>query len=236
VENNGLQDRRNSERRISSPVAGKITATILSLVLLSTLACGTSPAGKDGSRSPDLVDLSGLHPGLKFDVRYARSDNFLGRPVYPEARVFLQRPAAEALIRAHEALALQGFGLLIFDGYRPWSVTKIFWDATPADKKAFVADPRTGSRHNRGCAVDLTLYDLRTGREAEMPSAFDEMSERSGIAFSGGSPESRRLRDRLRMAMEAQGFAVYEPEWWHYDYKDWKEYPILDIPFRAIGR
>jgi D-alanyl-D-alanine dipeptidase len=113
-------------------------------------------------------------------------------------------------------------------------VTKIFWDATPADKKQFVADPAQGSRHNRGCAVDLSLFDLKTGKEVVMPSEYDEMTERSHISYTGGTEEQRRLRDLLRAAMEAEGFAVYEPEWWHYDYKDWKEYPILNVPFPQI--
>ena len=98
----------------------------------------------------------------------------------------------------------------------------------------FVADPATGSKHNRGCAVDLTMHDLKTGQVVEMPGAYDEMTERSHINFTGGTDQQRRLRDMLRAAMEAEGFAVYEPEWWHYDYKDWKEYPILDIAFSEI--
>ncbi|HLF85326.1 MAG TPA: M15 family metallopeptidase, partial [Blastocatellia bacterium] len=163
------------------------------------------------------------------------SNNFLGRRVYKQARAFLQRPAAEALARANKAMRKMGYGLIIHDGYRPWSVTKIFWDATPADKKEFVADPAQGSRHNRGCAVDLSLFDLKTGKEVVMPSGYDEMTERSHINFAGGTAEATRLRDMLRAAMEAEGFAVYEPEWWHYDYKDWKEYPILNIAFSEIG-
>ena len=168
------------------------------------------------------------------DIRYATTNNFLSTPFYSSARAFLQRPAAEALVRVHKKLSEQDYGLLIHDGYRPWSVTKLFWDLTPADKKQFVADPSKGSRHNRGCAVDLTLYDLKTGREVSMPGEFDEMSERSHISYAGGAPEQRRLRDTLRAAMEAEGFAVYEPEWWHYDYKDWKQYPILNLSFSEI--
>ncbi len=187
-------------------------------------------------RKPDLVELVRLDPRIKLDIRYATSNNFLGRPVYKEARAFLQRPAAKALVRVNRTLRKKGFGLIIHDGYRPWSVTKIFWDATPTDKKIFVADPSQGSRHNRGCAVDLSLFKLKTGKELVMPSGYDEMTERSHINYQGGTDEARRLRDMLRAAMEAEGFAVYEPEWWHYDYKDWKEYPILNISFSEIGR
>jgi D-alanyl-D-alanine dipeptidase len=131
---------------------------------------------------------------------------------------------------------MKGYGLLIFDGYRPWSVTKVFWDSTAEDKKIFVADPSQGSRHNRGCAVDLSMFDLKSGKQVTMPGGYDEMTERSHINYSGGTDESRRLRDLLRSAMEAEGFVVYEPEWWHYDYKDWKEYPIQNISFEEIGR
>ena len=187
-------------------------------------------------RNPDLVELVKLDRTIKLDIRYATSNNFLGRPVYKEARAFLQRPAAEALVRVNMALRKKGYGLIIHDGYRPWSVTRIFWDATPADKKIFVADPSQGSRHNRGCAVDLSLFDLKTGKEVVMPSGYDEMTERSHIDYRGGTAEARRLRDILRGAMEAEGFAVYEPEWWHYDYKDWKEYPILDLGFSEITK
>jgi D-alanyl-D-alanine dipeptidase len=113
-------------------------------------------------------------------------------------------------------------------------VTKIFWDATPADKKIFVADPKEGSRHNRGCAVDLSMFDLKTGKEVEMTGAYDEMTDRSSIHYTGGTEDQRKRRDLLKSAMESEGFAVYEPEWWHYDYKDWKQYPILNIPFSDI--
>ena len=194
------------------------------------------PPKEEGAfRAPDLVELKRLDRTIRLDVRYATANNFTGRAVYAEARAFLQRPAAEALVRAARALRRQGFGLSVFDGYRPWSVTKLFWDLTPADKKQFVADPSKGSRHNRGCAVDLTLYDLKTGRQVSMPGGYDEMSERSHINYAGGAPEQRRLRDLLRAAMEAEGFHVYEPEWWHYDYKDWRQYPILNLSFAELG-
>jgi D-alanyl-D-alanine dipeptidase len=125
---------------------------------------------------------------------------------------------------------------MIFDGYRPWSVTKIFWDSATAYQPQikFVANPREGSRHNRGCAVDLTLCDLATGREVEMPSGYDEFTERAFPDYTGGTPESRARRDLLRAAMEAEGFTVYSAEWWRFDYKDWQKYPIADVPFASI--
>ncbi|MBX7221768.1 MAG: M15 family metallopeptidase [Blastocatellia bacterium] len=185
-------------------------------------------------RTPELVELVQLDATLKLDIRYARKDNFLGRPVYAEARAFLQKPAAEALVRVQNSLKKQGLGLVVFDGYRPWAVTKVFWDAMPADKKIFVADPAKGSKHNRGCAIDLTLCDLNTGKPLPMPSGYDETSERAYPTYPGGTKAERTNRDILRQAMEAEGFKVYEYEWWHFDYKDWKEYPILNIPFTEI--
>jgi D-alanyl-D-alanine dipeptidase len=113
-------------------------------------------------------------------------------------------------------------------------VTKLFWDVTPPDKHQFVADPREGSRHNRGCAADVSLYQLATGRNVPMPSEYDEMTERAYPDYRGGTDDERRTRDLLRRVMEAEGFSVYRTEWWHFDYRDWTQYAILDIPFATI--
>jgi D-alanyl-D-alanine dipeptidase len=177
-------------------------------------------------RASDLVDLTTVAPDIRLDIRYAGANNFMGFPLYERPAAFLQRPAAEALGRAAKTLRAQGFGLLIHDGYRPWFVTKMFWDATPEAAHVFVADPAQGSRHNRGCAVDLTLYDLKTGQPVEMTGRYDEMSRRSFADYVGGTSRQRWARDLLRQAMEAEGFSVYPEEWWHFDYKDWREYGI----------
>jgi D-alanyl-D-alanine dipeptidase len=187
-------------------------------------------------RKPDLVELVKLDPTIKLDVRYATADNFLGTPVYTQARAFLERPAAQALVRANHQLRAQGYGLIIHDGYRPWYVTKIFWNATPDDKKKFVANPAEGSKHNRGCAVDLSLYDLKTGAEVQMPSGYDEMTDRAYADYSGGTDEERARRTLLRETMEKQGFKVISDEWWHFDYKDWKLYPIINVRFEDLGQ
>jgi D-alanyl-D-alanine dipeptidase len=194
------------------------------------------PEEKGDFRPADLVELVQVVPDLKLEIRYATSNNFLGTPVYEQARAFMQRPAAEALARVASALKPRGYGLVVFDAYRPWYVTKIFWDATPQDKKQFVADPAEGSKHNRGCAVDLTLYDLKTGQAVSMPSGYDEMSERAYADYKGGTDAERQHRETLRRAMEAEGFAVYAYEWWHYDYKDWQHYRIGNTPFDRLGR
>ena len=194
------------------------------------------PAEKGDFRDPNLVDLMKLDDTIKLDIRYATDNNFLSTPFYTSARAFMQKPAAEALVRVHKKLEAQGYGLLVFDAYRPWSVTKMFWDATPQKLRIFVADPSKGSRHNRGCAVDLTLYDRKTGKPVEMVGGFDEMSDRSYPDYLGGTSRQRYHRDLLRRAMEAEGFTVYEAEWWHFDYRDWRKYPILNLPFEEIGR
>jgi len=199
-------------------------------------AAATPPRESNVFAQPDLVDLTTLDPAIKLDVRYASDNNFLSTPFYASARAFLQRPAAEALGRAHKKLKESGYGLLIHDGYRPWSVTKMFWDATPDAQRIFVADPSKGSRHNRGCAVDLTLYELATGKPVEMPGGYDEFSDRSYPGYLGGTSLQRWHRELLRRAMEDEGFTVYEAEWWHFDYKDWKKYPILNVPFEQLGR
>lgn len=202
--------------------------------LLPQALAATPPQETGEFRSTDLVELTSLDPSIKLDIRYASTQNFLGTPLYSQARAFLQRPAAEALVRVQRALAADGYGLLVHDAYRPWYVTKMFWDATPKDKHRFVADPAQGSRHNRGCAVDLTLYDLKSGRAVEMPSLYDEMSERAYPDYAGGDVAARTHRDLLRRRMQAEGFDVYEFEWWHYDYRDWKSYAIQNVRFEQI--
>jgi D-alanyl-D-alanine dipeptidase len=213
-------------------------SVLLLVPAISWIACATAgpPAAAPGSRAPDLVEIVRLDPTIRLDIRYATTNNFTKTPVYSQARAFLQRPAAEALVRVQADLAPRGYGLLVFDGYRPWAVTKRFWEiASPKEREeGFVANPAKGSKHNRGCAVDLTLYDLATGREIEMPSGYDEFTERADPDYAGGTPAQRAARDLLRAAMEKEGFEVDPGEWWHFNYKDWQSYPILDIPFEAI--
>jgi zinc D-Ala-D-Ala dipeptidase len=212
-----------------------LAATVgLAAVAQQPVARDAPPTESGQFREPDLVELVSLDPSIHLDIRYATPNNLTGRAVYPEARAFLQRPAAEAIVRVSAALKASGYGLAVFDAYRPWAITKVFWDVTPADKKKFVADPAVGSKHNRGCAVDLTLYDLKTGREVEMPSEFDEMTDRSAAAYPGGPADRRARRDVLRRAMEAEGFEVYPDEWWHFDYRDWQKYRIQNVSFADI--
>ena len=204
--------------------------------LLKEALAAAPPIEKGDFRPTDLVELTALDPTIKLDIRYAGTNNFLGSVFYSQPRAFMQRPAAEAVARVNKKLHKQGYGLLVHDAYRPWYVTKVFWDATPEDKKLFVADPSQGSRHNRGAAVDLTLYDLKTGKPVEMVSTYDETTDRAYPDYPGGTSLQRWHRKLLRDAMESEGFTVYEAEWWHFDYKDWRKYRVGNIRFEEIGR
>ncbi len=184
--------------------------------------------------STDLVEIVSLDPTVKLDIRYATEKNFVGRPVYQAARAFLRPPAARALVRAHRTLGERGLGLIVFDAYRPWSVTKLFWDLTPPAKRVFVADPARGSMHNRGCAVDVTLYDRRSGEALPMPSDYDDFSARAAPDYRGGAAAERANRDTLRRAMEAESFRIQPNEWWHFTHKGCRRYPVLDVDFDQI--
>lgn len=198
------------------------------------------PARKAASLSPDdpkrLVELVKLDPAIKLDMRYATSNNFTGRVLYDEARAFLASPAAQAVARASKAAQAEGYGLTIFDAYRPWRVTKQLWDATPAGpKKNYVANPKRGSKHNRGCAVDLSLHDLRTGQLVEMPSEFDDFSEKAHRDFIAASPAAIANRTRLQRYLESEGFVGLSNEWWHFDFTGWEQFPVMDVPFNQIA-
>ena len=192
------------------------------------------PEEKGPFKQPTLVELTTLDSTIKLEIRYATDNNFLGTKLYEQGRAFLQKPAADALVKAQKILKQFGYGLLIHDAYRPWYVTKIFWDATPDSLHWLVANPAEGSKHNRGAAVDLTLYDRETGKPVEMPSTYDESSDRAHANYPGGTSRQRWHRGLLRSVLEHEGFTVNPNEWWHFDYKDWKSYPILNVAFDRI--
>jgi serine beta-lactamase-like protein LACTB len=200
--------------------------------LRASLPKAEPPAAPTNARQSDLVDLTEAVPGVRLEVRYASEDNFLGTKVYDVATSRMQRPAAAALARVQAKLKERGLGLLVYDAYRPWSVTRLFWEATPPSQHEFVADPGKGSRHNRGCAVDLTLVDLVSGKPVPMPSGYDEFTVRAYPDWPGGTALERWNRETLRQLMAAEGFTVYEYEWWHHDFEAWREYPVLDQPLR----
>ncbi len=225
-------------RRAVGDVAGNVfkIKPVKPIPELTTAALQATPPTEDiPASNADLVDITEYSSSIKLDIRYASKDNFLDTPVYSSARAFMQRPAAEALGRIAAKLRDKGYGLLVHDAYRPWYVTKIFWDATPPEGKDFVANPVEGSRHNRGAAVDLTLYDLKTGEPIEMVGLYDEMTERSFPHYPGGTTLQRWHRDLLRAAMEAEGFKVYQYEWWHFDFDGWEQFPLGNQVFENIS-
>jgi D-alanyl-D-alanine dipeptidase len=197
------------------------------------------PADKAAALRPDdpkrLLELIKLDPAIRLDMRYATANNFTGRVLYDEARAFLAVPAAQGVARASKAAQADGFGLTIYDAYRPWRITKKLWDATPAGpKKEYVANPKRGSKHNRGCAVDLTLHDLRTGQLVEMPTEFDDFSEKAHRDYMDATPAALTNRARLQGYLEAEGFVGLSNEWWHFDFTGWEQFPVMDIPFNKI--
>lgn len=198
--------------------------------LIAEARAATPPAFPKGRLAPDLVELD---PSIRLDIRYATRDNFLHAPVYGGARAFLQRPVAEALLKVDRALRASGHALRVHDAYRPWWVTKVFWDATAPANRDYVADPAKGSVHNRGCAVDVDLLGA-DGSPLAMPSGYDEMSPKSHAAYPGGDAAARRNRDLLRTAMEKEGFRVLKEEWWHFDHVSSNDYPVMNVPFEAI--
>lgn len=219
----------------------KATGKLVSILVLTMIALATvapaqnSPPIEPNKREAHLIELIKLDNSLKLDIRYATENNFMGKKVYPEARAFLQRPAAEGVVAVHKKLREKGLGIVIFDGYRPWSITKLFWETVSPEHKMFVADPAKGSKHNRGCAIDLSIFDLKTGKLLPMPSDYDEFTERASPDYTGGTAEERANRDMLRKLMEAEGFTINANEWWHFDYKDWESYAIYDIAFTEVG-
>ncbi|HET6975786.1 MAG TPA: M15 family metallopeptidase [Pyrinomonadaceae bacterium] len=226
------------ERRPLGPEEGATQLKVKPLRPVPALikeALQAQPPPETGEFLPtDLVELRKLDPTIKLDIRYATSNNLFGTVFYSQPRAFLQRVPAEALVRVNRKLKPLGYGLLVHDGYRPWYVTKVFWEATPQDKRIFVADPAKGSRHNRGAAVDITLYELKNGRPVEMVSTYDETTDRAYPDYAGGTSLQRWHRDLLRSMMEAEGFTVYEAEWWHFDFKDWQRYRIGNQTFEEI--
>jgi len=179
-----------------------------------------------------LVNLKTFIPGLKLDIRYATRNNFMNAKMYKEARAYLRRPAAIALKRASEQLAPKGLGFIIYDAYRPYSITVKFY-ALVHDSD-FVASPRYGSKHNRGCAIDLGLYSLKTGKILEMPTGFDSFSKKAASAYDSLPPIEIRDRAILSDILVKNGFHPIKTEWWHFDFNDWKSFPPVDISFEEL--
>ena len=190
------------------------------------------PVDAAADLAPDLVDLARFDPRLRLDIRYASPANFMGRVLYPVARAVAQRPVAAALARVQTRAEAAGYGLLIFDAYRPWRITKAMWDQTPPDQREFVADPRSGSRHNRGCSIDLSLH--RGGVEVVMPSPYDDFTPAAYRSNTAAAPQALAASRLLEGWMIAEGFVPLANEWWHFDWAEWRRYPIMDVPLEDV--
>lgn len=224
----------------------KITVTLL-LVACAHTTRDTIPVNRYGlhvietaaqyrsrvAEHPDerLVDLSTI-PDLRLDLRYATENNFMHRRLYPLAKAFLRTPAAQALTEANEELRTRGLALKVFDAYRPYSVTEAMWE--PYKNPDYVADPAKGSRHNRGAAVDLTIVNDATGEELAMPTPFDDFTLRAHHEFAELPPEVIANRALLRSVMESHGFVALPSEWWHYDFRGWEEFPLMNVPLADL--
>jgi zinc D-Ala-D-Ala dipeptidase len=181
-----------------------------------------------------FADLEDIIPGVLLDIRYASTDNFYGEPVYPTKKTFLRLPAALALKSVQDELSKQNKALKVFDAYRPYSVTVLFYEKIKDTN--FVASAWTGSRHNRGCAVDLTIVDLSSGKDLKMPSEYDDFTEKAAIDYMGGTEEERINRELLQSLMQKYGFKSLRSEWWHFDFSDWKKYEITDLTFNDLEK
>ncbi len=201
------------------------------LKVISTIGAYDSLIAADSNQA--LVELDKRIPGLKLDIKYATSDNLMGKPVYQIAQAFLRRPATLALAAVQKELKAYGYGLMVFDGYRPYRATVAFYEKFR--DSTYVASPYTGSRHNRGCAVDLTLYSLKTGKPLSMPTPFDSFDKQAWAAYPQVSEVVLKHRKLLQDVMLRHGFQIYAYEWWHFDYAGWKQFPLMDIPFEALA-
>ena len=182
----------------------------------------------------ELVDIEQYVPGIKLDIRYATANNFTGEQIYTQPKAFVRRPVAEALKNVQESLSKQNLGLLVYDAYRPYAATVKFYEVY--HDTTFVASPFSGSRHNRGAAVDVSLINLTTGKELEMPTGYDSFSDTAAPAFSD-LPESVKVnRALLIQVMNDNGFTVYPSEWWHFDYQHWEKFELMDLSFEQLEK
>ncbi|MEQ9453993.1 MAG: M15 family metallopeptidase [Phycisphaeraceae bacterium] len=194
----------------------------------------TPPAEEGPLNTPDLVELRSLFPSLHYGSRCATDHDFTTFGYFPITKAFAQRTLAKALAKAIKTLTAQNFGVIVHDAYRPWHLTYVFWHVTAEEHHNFVANPARGSMHNRGLAVDLSLYDLKTNQPLAMPSEVDELSERAFTNYNEPDPEKRHRRDALQNAMTDAGFESLIDEWWHFAYRTKPLYPIMNTPIEAI--
>jgi D-alanyl-D-alanine dipeptidase len=179
-----------------------------------------------------LVEIKRYIPDIVLDIRYATTNNFTHRRMYTQARAFARLPVVLALKEVVADLKKKGMGIKIYDAYRPYAITVKFYEV--AHDTNFVADPSKGSKHNRGCAVDICLIDLKTGKDMDMPTGFDSFSKQAAANYADLPHRELTNRAILKNAMETHGFREIATEWWHFDFNGWSNYPLLDIPFSEI--
>lgn len=182
----------------------------------------------------ELINLEKHVPGLVMDIRYATTNNFTKEKIYNLARAYARKPVADALKKVQAELAAEGLGIKMFDAYRPYKATVKFYEVYK--DTTYVASPYRGSRHNRGCALDITLVDVKTGAELKMPTAYDSFRKEAWPSTPVKDPVIAANRAKLIAIMKKHGFRVNGSEWWHYDFIGWKKYEVLDINFEELER
>ncbi len=208
-------------------------------LILAQNKYGLTPMELDGYKKSvvanpqnELINLEKFIPGLKLDIRYATTNNFTDEKIYNMARAYARRPVAESLKKIQADLKKQGLELKIFDGYRPYSATVKFYETY--HDTTYVASPYKGSRHNRGCALDLTVINSKTGAELEMPTGYDSFKKEAWPTSPVSDPKIRKNRQLLIDAMEKHGFKVNASEWWHFDFVGWQKFSVMDIDFEEL--
>jgi D-alanyl-D-alanine dipeptidase len=186
--------------------------------------------------SKQMIELRSLMPNIVYDLRYATTNNFMHRLMYPANtnKTFLRSPVAHALAKVQHELNEKGLGLKIFDAYRPYSVTVKFWELVHDER--YVANPAKGSGHNRGIAVDLTIINLKTGEELNMGTGFDNFTDSAHHTFTNLPEEVLQNRNLLKTTMEKYGFKLFETEWWHYFIANGDRFEVLDIDFKKFRK
>jgi len=187
---------------------------------------------KDATK--ELVDLEKVIPSVVLDIRYATANNFMKEKIYTLAKAYARKPVAEALKQAQTEFSKQGMGIKIFDAYRPYSATVKFYEVYK--DTTYVASPYKGSRHNRGCAIDMTLIDLKTGTELQMPTEYDSFRKEAWPSAPVGDPVVKKNRDLIISVMSKYGFKVNSSEWWHFDFTGWSKFEVMDIDFEELEK
>lgn len=195
-------------------------------LLLLLLAAGCAAPPVQNGRAA-IVDILSVEPSIVLDIRYATANNFTGQVLYPAAKAKLRREAAESLAAVQRELKMMGLGLKVYDAYRPLAIQWKLWEVV--SNPSYVADPRKGSRHNRGAAVDLTIVDS-LGAELEMPTPYDDFTEKASQTYDALPETVKRNRALLRDVMERHGFLRIQSEWWHFDFHGWEQFPVMDEP------